>query len=928
MQLLYGRKVKADDLLKISQTKLELILLKERNGTIVSPQKNRKLEDLQDEGKEDESGEFNDDNDYEDEDLYDKAPLKRVMSLQKDSARSIPRSIKFARSNSWGPNSQRSHFGVGSPKSFDGLSHGKDSSLSHVETADDVDMEEEEASLREDFTVKKSSAVLGSDVIAEEDVTNSLKPYDATNQLEYLEDSFQLIALMIKGNVARLKDDLKKEGTSRFSNSWGDGSGDLKHSKRELLAKLKLQESRITSRLRKTEEQGLPLPRLEVLVQRFALDPFEKKIILLLLGKTVSPIVKTLMETLDTSNRVSDDIITVGQALSILCQDFHTQIANRKYFYQSSRLLKNAVISLQKVRWHVGSGDLTENRIVIDRRILDWAVGLDSEINELVEGSDLYEPKVNLAQVVLPQEYVQKILSQCLSYEHFQKFRTNFGLEKNLSYGNSLVILLCGKSGTGKTMTVNAIANELKKKVLLVDFNSLLNKKDSGGSEFEVDLKGLFRESMMNNAIIFFDECETIFKSRNLGSDRVLNSLLTEIERYEGIVFMATNRPYEIDEAMHRRITMVLEYREPDVNMRKLIWDSILGVGNQNAKLPLADDVNTATLAAKYQLTGGFIKNAVLSGLLSALSRDKDTPKVTQIDLIEGCKMQMRGNLIHRAFDDRISNSLNVKHNFQTLFLPELEKKMIKNIIEFENSRAQVYGSWNIVSASEKPSIFCNSHEKGCINLLAGNRGSGKSTIVETIAFELGEKRMKWLHVSDFMTQNFPDVIEVFRALVKDARIMDSIIVIDGFEHILEDSGESGANNTNKLHILLSRIMDILYDGFQGCVFLLAHIENPQNITLQRYNYTFSTYLSLIFIFSLEILHRGFIPFFDCSYQLQIYEHVYGRNLFPQRPLFLVMLILQFWVKSLISFLARSKVQLPMQHRRLHPELQKIKRVS
>jgi hypothetical protein len=41
-----------------------------------------------------------------------------------------------------------------------------------------------------------------------------------------------------------------------------------------------------------------------------------------------------------------------------------------------------------------GTGDLTEYRITLDRRVLDWAVGLDSEINELVEGSDLYEPKV------------------------------------------------------------------------------------------------------------------------------------------------------------------------------------------------------------------------------------------------------------------------------------------------------------------------------------------------------------------------------------------------------------------------------------------------------------------------------------------------------------------------------------------------------
>jgi SpoVK/Ycf46/Vps4 family AAA+-type ATPase len=372
---------------------------------------------------------------------------------------------------------------------------------------------------------------------------------------------------------------------------------------------------------------------------------------------------------------------------------------------------------------------------------------------------------------------------------------------------------------------------------------------------------------MMNNAIIFFDECEIVFKSRNLGSDRVLNSLLTEIERYEGIVFMATNRPHEIDEAMHRRITMVLEYREPDITMRKMIWDNILGLPTTTAAasadaassasvtksgLPLAADVNTSILAAKYQMTGGFIKNAVLSALLSALSRSKDSPEITQDDLVEGSKMQMRGNLVQRAFEDKVLSSLAIQNSLQNLFLPESDKKVIQNIVNYEKTRSQVYGSWNMAyhqvalsssAGSELQSAASSNivtqisntmHEKACINLIAGNRGSGKSTIVKTVAFELGEKRMKWLHVSDFINQNLYEVVDIFRTLVKDARIMDAVIVIDGFEHILDDNSGDSSNNVNKIHILLSRVMEILYDTFHGSVFLLAHIESPQNVNLHR----------------------------------------------------------------------------------------------
>ncbi len=133
-----------------------------------------------------------------------------------------------------------------------------------------------------------SSLLSSSSLVLPDENASTLRPYVATNQLEYLEDSFQLIALMIKGNVARLKDDMKKEGTSRFNSSWNDGSGgELKHSKRELAAKLKLHENRVQMRLSKTLECGFSLPRLEVMSSRFQLDAFEKKIILLLIGETV-----------------------------------------------------------------------------------------------------------------------------------------------------------------------------------------------------------------------------------------------------------------------------------------------------------------------------------------------------------------------------------------------------------------------------------------------------------------------------------------------------------------------------------------------------------------------------------------------------------------------------------------------------------------
>lgn len=842
VQLMYGRSVKSDDLLKIAQTAVEDILNNEAVDKKVSKQSSKKRPHNKVVVSDKEVAQV-DKMLKSEEGLVSTGPsLVRVNSLQRrrgtiaqrSSSSNSPRASIRERGNfsglSQGLNALLNNRSLkpGQIEALESLLSGNGGLDDYDEADDDFSNDDEDEynspSRQPGSSVDIDAAAMDTDissaVLLDDD---NVKPYPVDNQLEYLEECFQIVQLMVRGNAARMKDDMKKEGTRM--NHW-DSGGDVKHGRRELQAKLKLHESRVERRVNITRDAGCPLPRLELIAERLGLDSFEKKIVIMLIGKTVSPVVKTLMDTLENTPRYTDDTVTVGQALGILCQDFQMQVANRKYFYRSGRLMTNGIISLNRARWHQGNGDLTDNRITLDRRVLDWAVGLDSEINELVEGSDLYEPKVNLSQVVLPPGYIEMLMNQCLCYDAFKKYRTDTGLDEILTYGNSLVVLLCGKSGTGKTMTVNAIAKELGKKVLLVDFASLSGKR-SEGNDMEADLRGLFREAQMSNAVLFFDECEAVFKNRNQGGDRLLNSLLTEIERHEGIVFLATNRPYELDEAMHRRITCVLEYRSPDHLMRRQIWENLLHKG-----ITLAPDVNIASIAAKFELTGGFIKNAVISSVLSAISRDKVTPVVTQADLISGCKLQMRGVLSQRAFEgDKVLPLCSV----DDLELSSTLKDAADTILRFEKSRSIIYGSWGTDTLSSAiPSgqdLLRNSQQKACIVTLAGPVGSGKRTFMKALAFDLG-RTIKLVHLAELLTENTAETIHSIQLLIQDARLADAIVVIDGFEHIFAD-GVDGGGATNKLQLILSRLLSVLH-AFPGCVVLICHMDAPQNITLQR----------------------------------------------------------------------------------------------
>lgn len=639
------------------------------------------------------------------------------------------------------------------------------------------------------------------------DPNSDLKPYNPANQLEYLEDRFQVVAFAIRASGARVKDQMKEAGTKQ---PW-DSSAPATAGRRELKAKQRVHDRRTLHRLALTRQANLPLPRLEEIAAKFQLNQFEQNVIVMLIGKTISPVIKNLLDGVDTSPvQRMDESIIINQILSVFCDTFQEQVAHRVYFYKSSRLLARGLVKLHRGRWHATAGDLVDQRVELDRRVLDWVVGLDTEMNELVEGSDLYYPKVALDQVVLPEDHKKTILETVESYETFRKFRKKAGFEDSMSYGAGLVLLLCGASGTGKTMTVNAVAHHLKKRVLLVDFPSLQGKRQESGGEADADLRGLFREAEMSNAVLFFDECETIFKQRELGGDRLLNALLTEIERYEGIVFLATNRPFDLDEAMHRRITAVFEFKAPDHIQRRQIWRVLLPPA-----IATDPSIDWDAISLKYELSGGFIKNALLSALLKALARDAETPMISQADVVAGCALQMRGSLHMKTFDHRVVPS----SGLDALIADADVKEKLRRIVQFEKARSVIYGQWGFDFNEAK------SKQKGISVLLCGPSGVGKVNAAKAVGFEVG-RPLKLVHFSQLQSDSVAETRRALRAVFDDARLMDAVLVLEGFEAFgshLEATGASDGMDSPRFRVEMLRLLDMM-DNFPSVTILVADV--------------------------------------------------------------------------------------------------------
>ena len=207
---------------------------------------------------------------------------------------------------------------------------------------------------------------------------------------------------------------------------------------RELRAQSRMNKKKCEKRLALTKENGQWLPRVERMAQIRGLDNFEKQVTLALIGSRFSDEIQALGHRRGCN---------VGTLLRAFCDSFEEQIRSRSYFYKNSKLIKEGIIKISG-----GSGlddDLMDSYVTIDRRMLEFALGLDTEFSELVEGSHLYFPKVNMDQVVLPDDTKKLILSTVENFEGFKRARKNMGLDEAFSYGGGIVMLFFGASGTG-----------------------------------------------------------------------------------------------------------------------------------------------------------------------------------------------------------------------------------------------------------------------------------------------------------------------------------------------------------------------------------------------------------------------------------------------------------------------------------------------
>jgi ATPase family associated with various cellular activities (AAA) len=248
------------------------------------------------------------------------------------------------------------------------------------------------------------------------------------------------------------------------------------------------------------------------------------------------------------------------------------------------------------------------------RQHLETAIGtVATRVTRLASWSD----------VVLPASIQDSVAELIARIRHRRIVYDDWGFDQVIASSRGLIALFQGAPGTGKTLLAGALARELGLDLYRVDLARVMSKWIG---ETEQNLARVFDAAEQGQAMILFDEADALFGQRTevrTSTDRYanleINYLLQRLDDFEGIAVLTTNLGTAIDAAFRRRLTCCLTLPFPDADARERLWRAHLP-----ERLPISGELDLRDLARRYEMSGGYIRNAALRAAF--LAAQEQTP--------------------------------------------------------------------------------------------------------------------------------------------------------------------------------------------------------------------------------------------------------------------------------------------------------------
>lgn len=185
------------------------------------------------------------------------------------------------------------------------------------------------------------------------------------------------------------------------------------------------------------------------------------------------------------------------------------------------------------------------------------------------------------------------------------------------------VVLLSGPPGTGKTLTAEVYAEAEQKGLYSVQCSQLGTDPEC----LEDELLKIFTRAHRWGAVLLLDEADVYVRSRgsDLQQNAIVGVFLRVLEYQSNVLFLTTNRPEDVDDAVASRCVARLNYKVPSAEDQAKIWRVLAGLSD----IHIDDKTIQEIVSDNPDLSGRDVKNLLKLGyLVSSNMEISISPKV------------------------------------------------------------------------------------------------------------------------------------------------------------------------------------------------------------------------------------------------------------------------------------------------------------
>ncbi len=557
-------------------------------------------------------------------------------------------------------------------------------------------------------------------------------------------------------------------------------------------------EGRARARAQASLEAMPPLMRLAT---RFGLDDLEIDILVATLAPHLDPAVPETYRKL--RGGLFSEHVDAALLVRLLADSWTETLALHRAVAPQGRLLTQQLIQMVALP---AAASALSSAISLHPRILHFVLGEDGLHHVLAPYAVVEHPREGFESVVLPEPLLGRAIEAVRAHARRSGRLGDWGYAGVLEYGRGTALLLVGEPGTGKTLLARALANDLAMPLLRVHVSKLL----AATAAAEDVLRELALEARLRSAVVLFDDAAALFDGRG----GLLAALLGFLERFEGIVLLATHDSRGLDLALERRILVRLDLPRPDATARQRIYETLLP-----PEVPIENGTDLAELAATYDFTGGLVKNVVMTALNRALARDPKAPRLSADDLRQAAEGQLRNRL------EELASASSSALRMQDLVLEPDVRRQLGDLLDACRHHARVMTAWGFGARLVTG--------RGIVAIFDGPPGTGKTLAAEVLGAELGlpvSRVQIPALVSKWIGETEKNLAELFRR----ARTSRSILLFDEADSLFGRRVEKTEKATDRyanmeINFLLQEI-----ERYDGVVILTTNLPSAMDDAVHR----------------------------------------------------------------------------------------------